>query len=105
LALLARLEIAQPQPLDFLAPADLFDDCVPDRRDLGVLQRALLKQLLRPPLVAAMDDVDLRAEARQERRLLDGAVTAADHRQHLLFEEGAVANRAVAHASTSEFLF
>ena len=52
-----------------------------------------------------MQDIDLRRVAGEEVALLDGGVAAADHRQVLTLEEGAVADGAVAHASTPELLF
>ena len=52
-----------------------------------------------------MDDVHLLAVAGQEGGFLDRAVAAADDRQHLVLEEGAVTDGAVAHAAPGELGF
>ena len=51
-----------------------------------------------------MQDVHPRRVAGEEFTLLDGGVSAADHRQLLALEEGAVADRAIADAPAPELL-
>src|SRR5438132_3705975 len=101
-ALLARIRVAQTQPLDLVGSADLLDHGIPDGHNLRVRPRPLLQELLGAPLLATVNDVDLLAVARQEGRLLDRAVAAADHCQDLPLEEGAVTDRAVADAATGK---
>src|SRR5437867_5974881 len=83
---------------------DLHHVLVPDHLDLGVREGTLLEDLRRPELVAAVHDVDLARVAGEIVRLLDGGVTAAHDRQHLAFEDRAVAHRAVRDALRRVFL-
>src|SRR5690606_30737930 len=73
---------------------DLLDLAVPDELDLVVRERALLHDLRGAQAVLAVDDIDLRREARQEGGLFHGGVASADDGDRLLAEEEAVAGRA-----------
>ena len=85
--------------------ADHVDDlAVPDELDLLVGERAVLHDLRRAQLVAAVDHVDLRGELGEEGRLLHGRVAAADDGDLLLAEEESVAGRAVRHAVARQAL-
>jgi hypothetical protein len=90
---LAGHGVAQRQRLEPVAAVDLGDLGVPEDLELLVGERALLHDLGGPELVAAVDQVDLGAEPREEGGLLDGGVTPADHGDRLLAEEEAVAGR------------
>src|SRR5439155_18626651 len=63
-------------------------------------ERAVLHDLRRAELLAAVDDGDLVGEPGEERRLLDRRVAAADDRDVLAAEEESVARRARRHAVT-----
>ena len=82
----------------------LVDDRVQHELDLLVLPRAVDHDRRRAELVAPVDDHDLAREPREERRLLHRRVAAADDRDDLVAEEGAVARRAVGDAATLERL-
>ena len=90
--------VAQAQRLDRAVADHVADLGVPLELDLGVGERAVLHDLRRPQLVAAVDDRDLGRELGEEDRLLDRGVAAADHRDRLLAEEEAVARGAGGHA-------
>src|SRR5207249_5281749 len=75
-----------------------------DELDLRVGPRPVHQDRLSPELIAPVDDVDPRRVAGQEVSLLDGGVTAADHGQLLSFEEGSIADRAVADSASPELL-
>ena len=64
--------------------------------------RAGLHDLAGPELVAAVEEVDLRGEAGQVERLLDGRVAAPDHGDRLVAEEEAVAGGARRDAVSAE---
>ena len=78
------------------------DGGVPGELDLRVGEGTLLHDLGGAQLVAAVDQRHLRAEAGQERRLLERGVTAADDRDVLVAEEEAVAGRAPGDAVAGE---
>ena len=80
-------------------PAGKLGDClVPVNFDLGVGRDAVGQHLRRTELVAAVDQVDLRAETREEKRLRQRRVAASDDGYLLVFEEETVACCAVRHA-------
>ena len=83
-------DVADLQRLDRAVADDVVDDGVPQEVDLGVRERAVLHDLRRPQLVAAVDDRDLGRELGEEDRLLERGVAAADDRDRLLAEEEAV---------------
>src|SRR4030095_9567361 len=83
---------------------DLVDDRARDEVDLFVLTRFVLKDRLRPELVAAMDDVHLRRVPCQVEALLERRVTAADDGTLLFSEQRPVADGAVGHAAPGQFL-
>ena len=96
--------VAQQQARDRVTAEDIGDLAVPDELDLLVRERTVLHDLRRAQLVAAVHDVDLRGELRQERRLLHRRVAAPDDGDLLLAEEEAVARRAVRDAVAGEAL-
>ena len=82
--------VAQRDRLEAVGAVDGVDRGVPDDVELGVGEGALLHDLGGAQLVAAHDQGDLGAEARQERRLLDRGVATTDDRDVLVAEEEAV---------------
>src|SRR2546430_7602664 len=78
-----------------LGALDLDDALVPHQLDLGVRERALLKDPRSAQLVAPVHDVYLGRVAGEIVGLLDGGVAAAHDGQHFTLEERAVAHRAV----------
>src|SRR2546426_2729546 len=81
---------------------DFGHDAIGDQLDLRILARRLHQNRLGAKLLAPVDDVDLARVARQEDALLQGGVAAADHRDHLFLEEGAVTDGALRHAAALE---
>jgi hypothetical protein len=82
----------------------LVDGVVPDDLDLGVLEQAVLHDLLGAQAVAAVDQRDLGGEIGQEQRLFDGGVAAADHDDLLAAIEEPVAGGAGRDAEALEML-
>src|SRR4030081_2248718 len=76
-------------------PLDLGDGRVGDQLDFWVLVRGLDQDGLSAKLLAPVDDVNLLRVARQEDAFLQRSVAAADHRDLLLLEEGAIAHGAL----------
>ena len=103
LSRLARVQVAdEHRPhLAFLAE-HLVDDRVRDELDLRVGPRAVEHDRRGTELVAAVDDVHLLRELRQEDRLFHRRVSAADDHDVLLLEEGGVADGAVRDAASLE---
>ena len=83
----------------------LADGRIPDRLDLGIGERAVGHDLRGAQLVAAVDEVDLRGEAREEGRLLGRGIAAADHADGHVAVKGAVAGGARGEAVADELLF
>src|SRR2546430_8634581 len=77
---------------------------VEDELDLRIGLGAGDQDRLRAQLAAPVQDVHPRRVAGEEFTLLYGSVAAADHRQLLALEEGAVADRAIADAPAPELL-
>ena len=94
--------VAQPHALDLGSAEDLLDDGVHVQLDLGVGERAVLHDLAAAELIATVEQVDLRREPRQEDRLFQGRVAAADDGDLLVAEEEAVAGRAGADAAAAQ---
>ena len=92
--LLAGLDVTDAHAAQHALALGADDGVVPDHLDLGVVHQALLHDLRRAQLAAAVDHVDLRAELGQVRGLLHGGVAAADDDQGLRAEER---QRAVTH--------
>ena len=92
------------QRLDRTVPDDVLHHRVPHELDLRVRERAVLHDLRRAQLVAAVHDGDGRRELREEQRLFERGVAAADDRDRLLAEEEAVARRARRHAVAEQSL-
>src|SRR3954463_14182108 len=92
-----RYQIAKFQRRDpALFRADHFiDRRVEDELDLGIAAGAVLHDLRRTQLLAAMDDGDLAGEFGEEGGLLHRRVAAADDDDLLVLEEEAVARRAI----------
>ena len=84
----------QADSRDLLVAVDVRDLFVPEELDLGVGERAVLQRGGGAQLVAAVHQVDLVGETGEEGGLFEGGVAAADDRDLLLLEEGAVAGRA-----------
>ena len=82
----------------------LVDGRVREELDLVVRAGAVEHDLRRAELVAPVDQRDLRAEARQEQRLLHRGVAAADDDDRHVAEERAVAGRAGGDAAPLEAL-
>src|SRR3954451_19905328 len=104
LAGLAGQGVLQGERLEPFRAVDRVDLGVPDDLELGVGEGSLLHDLGGTELVAAHDHRDLGAEPGQERRLLDGRVTAPDHRDVLLTEEEAVTRGAPRDATTRQLV-
>ncbi len=104
LARLAGDGVAQRDAAELALAVDLGDLGVPREADLVVGEGAVGHDLARPQLGAAVDDRDGAGELRQEGRLLDGGVAAADDRDVLVAEEEAVAGRAPRDAVARELL-
>ena len=83
---------------------DLAHGDVPDEADLRIPLGALLHDLRRPQLIAAVQHVDARRVLGEVRRLLHRGVAAADDRELLVLEEEAVARRAGRDAIAHEAL-
>src|SRR5262249_7546456 len=81
---------------------DLLDGRVPDDLDLGLGEQALLQDLLGPQLGTAMDQGNLGREMRQEERLLDCGVAAADYDNFLATIEEAIARGAGGNPGTPQ---
>ncbi len=88
--------------LDRVVAEDVGDRVVPQELDLGVGEGAVLHDLARPQLVAAVDERDLVGELGEERRLLDRRVATADDGDVVAAEEEAVAGRARRQAVTEQ---
>ena len=100
---LAGLRVAQLQALDLRSRRG------PPRRPvfgwtsiLGCGERPVDHDLAGPERVAAVEEVDLRREAGQVGRLLEGRVAAADDRDLAVLEEEPVARRAGRHAAAAQ---
>src|SRR6185503_7533618 len=88
---LAADGVAEAEPVDLRGAEDLVDRGVRVDLDLRIGDRAVNHDLARPELLATVEQVDLRGEAGEERRLFEGRVAAADDRDFLVLEEKAVA--------------
>src|SRR5699024_5492897 len=100
--LLTRDGAAEGQRANLLVARDPHDLGVPRKRDLRVILGAVGHDLRSTELVTPVDHGDLRAEAREERRLLDGGVSASDDSDVLVLEEEPVARRAPRDAAARE---
>ena len=101
--LLVGLDVAQLQPLGpCLVAADLLDHRVPDGLDLGIASARSWSSFCARHSSRRWMMYTFDAVAGQEGGFFDSAVTAADDRQHLFLEEGAVADRALADAARLE---
>ncbi len=101
---LARVGVLEGDGFDGLRAVDGLDHRVPGELDLRVAHGAIHHDLGGAQFVATVDDDHLGAEAAEERGLLDGGVTAADHGDGLVAEEGAVAGGAPGHAAAGQAL-
>ncbi|MCY1409536.1 hypothetical protein D9M71_248870 [compost metagenome] len=78
---------------------------VPVQADIavgGLLKQLVLQDLLRAQLVAAVDQVDFLGDVGEVERFLDRGVTTADHADHLVAIEEAVAGGAGGYALAHE---
>ena len=91
---LAGLGAAQAQPFDLDVAEHLGHLGAQDEVELVVGPRAVDHDLRGAELVAAVHQVDARGELRQEQRLLERRVAAADDVDLLLAEERCVTGRA-----------
>src|SRR5699024_12351323 len=96
--LLAGQGVTQRHGLDLVDPVDADHLTVPLELQLRVGLGTAGHDLRGPQLVAAMDQCDGLAEARQERRLLHGTVAPSGGHDGLVLEEETVAGRAPADA-------
>jgi hypothetical protein len=104
----AGLHVLEPHAADLqriVAAGDIVEHAVPDHLDLGMLEQAVLQDLLGAECIAPVHDRDLRGKIGQEQCLLDSGVAAADHHDFLVAIEEPVAGRAGGHAIAFEFLF
>src|SRR5439155_14828079 len=97
-----RGRVAEAQALDVRLAEDLLDLRVVVHLDLRVRLRPVDHDLAAPEPVTPMEQVDLRGEPRQERRLFERRVAAADDRDLLAAEEEPVARRAGRHAAAAQ---
>src|SRR5215469_8484040 len=104
LALLASLDIAQPDTGHPVVAQDLDHLAVPAELDLWIGQRAILHDLRGAQRVTPVHDRDTSGETGQECRFLHRRVSAADHRDVLLTEEEAVAGSTPGDAVSGEQL-
>ena len=72
---------------------------------LGLVEQLVLEDLLRAQLVATVDQVDFLGDVGQVQRFLDGGIAAADHADHLVAVEEAVAGGAGGNALAHEGFF
>ncbi len=101
----AGFQIAQPQPIDCLISRHLFDGCIPDETNLGMLESAFLHNLAGAQAIAAMNDGDVRGIFCQEERLFHSGIAAANHCQVFAFEEEAIAGGTGADAPPAQARF
>src|SRR6478672_11789480 len=90
LAHCAGLDILEPHAAHFqrvVTADDVVQHAVPDHLDLGMLEQPVLQDLLSPERIAAMYDGDFGGKIREEQRLLNGGVAAADHDDFLVAVE------------------
>src|SRR5262245_32666690 len=97
--------VPQYDVIGFFVALDLFHDCVPNNFRFWIIEKLVLKNLLRAKLVSSMNDVHSAPEPSQVVCFFDRCVPAADDRDHLAVEERPVAYRAITHASSGEFFF
>src|ERR1700733_1580378 len=97
-ALLAGLDVPQPQARDPVLAQHLFHHAVPGELDLRVRGGPILHDLGRAQAVPAVDDGDRLGEPGQEGRLLQRRVAAADYRDLGLAEEEPVTGSTPGHA-------
>src|SRR5579862_8448652 len=103
----AGAQVAQHDPLDlrrFGDADDLFDDAVPNHRDLRVAKQPVLPDLLRAQRVAPVHQRAPPRTVRQVQRFLDRGIPAADDNDRLVAEEKPVAGGARRDAETAEHL-
>src|SRR5262245_41388693 len=98
------LETDAGHGLGRLRTDDLLHDRVPDDLDLGVLEQAVLHDLLGAESVPAVHHRYLGGEVGEEQGLLDGSVAAAHNYYLLALEKEAVARGASGNAIALEFL-
>src|ERR1700730_8025904 len=104
LALLTAVHVAQREPLHTVDSVDRIHHGVREELDLGVVARLIEQDGLGAEPVAAVDDRHRAGIAREEDGLLDGRVTAADHREVHVAEERAVTHGAVRDTAAGELL-
>src|ERR1700730_11314991 len=104
LALLTAVHVAQREPLHTVDSVDRIHHGVREELDLGVVARLIEQDRLGAEPVPAVDDRHLAGVAREEDSLLNGRVTAANHREMHIPEERAVTDGAVGDAAASELL-
>ena len=100
--LLAGVGVAQAETVDLGVAEDLLDGGVGVELDLRVAPGAVDHDPAAPELVAPVEEVDLRREAGQVGRLLEGRVAAADDGDLLVPEEEAVAGGAGGDAAPAQ---
>src|SRR5580704_3109360 len=103
-ALLASLEVAQPQARHPILAQHLRDLAVPGELNLGIAGGTVLHDLGSPQSIAAMHDRHAAGEPGEERGLFHRRVAAANDRDVLLAEEESVARGAPGHAMTGQSL-
>src|SRR5262249_13602178 len=109
LALFARagLHVADDDAGDALGvfrAFDIFKHAVPNHFNRGMVEEALLQDLLGPEGVAAVNDCHAARKVGEVERFFDSAIAAADHGDVLAAEEEAVTGGAGRHAKAAELV-
>src|SRR5579885_3118954 len=97
---LAIFHIAQSYPVHGIIAQDLNHFRIPDKADLWILEGAVLHNLAGAQAIASMYDRDMAGIARQERRLFQRRIAAADDYYILVAEEKSITGRAGADAAS-----
>ena len=99
------VHVAQAQGFHVIRSHDLIDNGAAQDFDLFVVEAFVLVDHLAPEFLAAVDEVDLAAQARQVQRLFQGGIAAADDGHVTVAEEVPVAQGAIGHAPAQQTLF
>ena len=103
------LDIAKFDASDFvlLYVADFFNNAVPDRLNLGIVQHAVDHNFRSPELIAPVNQVNLRSEMSEVGGFFARRIAAANNHERLVAKnwQGPVAGGTVGHAFALERIF